>query len=154
MIDSEFKAWAAGFIDGEGCIYISRKNGKNISSGRGMKFSYSLFLEVSQKNQLPLQHLLEYFECGTISKNNTGSFVWRTTNLKAAKVLQQVSPYLIVKVKEAHIALKFAERKVESRNLPRNTRNLSVIRKRERFSKLDEQDRASISTLNRPVTVT
>lgn len=71
-IDKELKfAWAAGFIDGEGCLY---KNGSNYC------------LQVAQKDRKPLEAIKDLFGCGKI---------YHRENIKPSGKKSEISTYYL-----------------------------------------------------------
>lgn len=101
-------AYAAGLIDGEGCITIAtfkRKNGT---------ISYRLCLTVRMTHPAGVNFLKLHFG-GTIcnpKKKTTGNrqlFHWNAFSRLARTVLTDISPYLLVKKEEAICALQFAD---------------------------------------------
>jgi hypothetical protein len=102
MIKDTDIAWAAGFIDGEGCIYINRKR-------------HHVRLSAYQKVPEPIYKLNEIFSQGAIHnyerKTPTGklSAIWTwTVNGKQAKsIIELLLPYLVVKRAKAKEALDY-----------------------------------------------
>ena len=93
-------AWAAGIIDGEGCLYISK--------------SQALYLRVSMTDYPTVKRLHTMFAVGVFDlaiKRGVGN--WRSTYswICAAKdtrtVLLLVRPYLFTKLDQAEIALDY-----------------------------------------------
>lgn len=100
-------AWAAGFIDGEGCIGVYGR-----TDNRG---SYALRLSVAQVDPRPLLVLQSMFG-GRIrqtkprgSKSRPAS-VWELHNWEARDAITAILPYLRGKQEQAELALKFQER--------------------------------------------
>lgn len=95
-------AWAAGFIDGEGCIQLVR-------SGRGMR-AHVLRVSVPQVHRAPLDRLAAMFGGGVHAKQTTNprhrqQHVWEITSHHAASMLRAIRPYLMVKAAEADLAV-------------------------------------------------
>lgn len=98
-------AWAAGFLDGEGCIRICRRqNG-----------FYNLQVSIAQVVKAPLDDLQMIF--GGSIRQQSGSWRWQIDSRQAAKLLEQVIPFLRVKREQAEIALQFQSRRGQR---PRN----------------------------------
>jgi hypothetical protein len=96
-------AWAAGFIDGEGCVsLIKRRNGDGY-------LYYQANLNVPQIDKAPLDKLKEMFggniRANKIIGNRRPSFTWTIHAASCRKALQEMLPYLIVKKKEALLLL-------------------------------------------------
>ena len=102
-IKDTFKAWLAGFIDGEGCIAINYQHHKD-----GRKKHY-LSLRITQKFAEPLLKIKEIYGgsvCYTHTKKNK-TYEHITASIKAETILRDVLPYLTVKKAQAELALKF-----------------------------------------------
>lgn len=99
----QWLAWAAGFVDGEGCITISHRRSDN---------GHFVVLTVVQIAQAPL-HILQSLFGGSISaKTRYRSdlrqvWFWKTTTKQAGAALVELRPYLVVKAAEADIAIEF-----------------------------------------------
>lgn len=106
-------AYAAGLIDGEGCICIYRKKIRN-GKYAGILKNYHLQVIVTQKDGKIIDWLLGNFG-GSVylhwKGTNTGySHEWVLNYQKAAKFLKQILPFLIHKKTQAEIAIRFQER--------------------------------------------
>lgn len=101
-------AWAAGFIDGEGCISIARQNSKTCRSGH----RYTMKLVVSQKRRPALDKLQAMFG-GTVKKPSSQDIWWWVVTAQQAKLaLEAVFPYLVEKYDQAEVAIAFQGRRV------------------------------------------
>ena len=97
-------AWAAGIIDGEGCItlYKSRTN-----TGT----AYVMKMTVTNTSMSMLQRLQTLFACGYIgykcrySLRHKPCAIWEVTTKNAEQVLRLIQPYLFVKAEECQLAL-------------------------------------------------
>ncbi len=80
-------AWAAGFIDGEGCFDFSLK---------GSKPSVYLSLRVSQKVREPLDRLASIFGCGKIFGPYSGNHLQYRLDgvIQVAAAVELLRPYL------------------------------------------------------------
>jgi len=94
MLDTD-KAYAAGFFDGEGHIEY---NGP-----------YNLQVSVAQLDRTPLDWLVTlfggYVRHSQGNKRYNGIYNWHTNTREAARFLDAVLPYLIVKKEHAQEAL-------------------------------------------------
>ncbi|MCC6311361.1 MAG: hypothetical protein IT345_10645 [Trueperaceae bacterium] len=101
-------AWAAGFVDGEGCITIrTRLRARN-------RRDYSVSLAVGQVDPKPLDKLVEMFG-GSIGRRSAEParrvmLMWRVTGHRAGHVLEVLRPYLLAKGDQADIAMEFLAR--------------------------------------------
>lgn len=91
MSDQTDIAWAAGFIDGEGCIQIS-KPPKRVMT-----------LKASQKLSNPLQQLKQLFGGNVYQYELICS--WQVSGRMAAQTLERLLPYLTVKQSQARVFL-------------------------------------------------
>ena len=101
-------AWAAGFIDGEGCITLHR----NTLNG------YVLRLQVSSSTIEPLERLKEIFG-GRLngpyankgrykdSYNRKPMWVWNNCGENAQAALRLIRPYMACKGEQADLALEY-----------------------------------------------
>lgn len=95
------KAWAAGFLDGEGCI--------SIMLGAHQRQIY-LRVSVGQIDQQPLSDLQSYFGGSIRASQNKRRYVyyeWCAFSQRAADALTVLRPYLRVKHRQADVALEF-----------------------------------------------
>ena len=102
-------AWAAGFIDGEGCIQAPVRLRERNRRG------YGLSLYVGQVDPRPLHRLADTFGGLVYPKSRQSGerrqmFMWRVTGLTAADALSALLPYLLVKREQAELALQLRER--------------------------------------------
>lgn len=92
-------AWAAGFLDGEGCIHLSERNRKN-------KLEHELRLCASQVGEEPIIKLKKLFK-GNVRYGEEDVVTWEVSNLQAISILKLLLPYFVVKTKQAKVALKY-----------------------------------------------
>lgn len=101
-------AWAAGFVDGEGCISVPVRT--RVRNRR----DYSLALYVGQVDPRPLARLKSYFGGTVVQRTSWGRgrpiFMWRITGTTAEKALRTLLPYLMVKAEQARLAIELRER--------------------------------------------
>jgi hypothetical protein len=101
MSDCEV-AWAAGFLDGEGCF--------SILPGEGYLYCT---ITAGQTNKDPLRMLFALFGGGvTTIKRVAGHkqvYIWRVTGRTAADAARRLLPYLIVKHEQADILIEFGK---------------------------------------------
>lgn len=96
-------AWAAGFVDGEGCITT------NLTDGGARGKSSHLILDVAQVIRTPLDELVDLFGGRVrVGKTKTGiAHMWRLYGAKASAALEQLEPYLIQKHRQAVLGIEF-----------------------------------------------
>ena len=102
--------WAAGFVDGEGYIFIRRQ--PPTLANRKKSMIYCLVLGVNNTSYPALVKLRAIFGGSIVS--TTGSILskkqlwrWTVERQMALSALMLLSPYLIVKKREALIAVEF-----------------------------------------------
>ena len=103
-------AWAAGLIDGEGCISIKRRKTKE-----GWRCD-TLTVTLGMTDKKAIQRLKEITQVGSIrflpakpEKGWRAQYIWSCASGKAASVLRLCLPWLITKKEQAFIALAFRE---------------------------------------------
>jgi hypothetical protein len=92
--------YAAGFFDGEGCVQIAHRKKTKV---------YFLKINAVQKTNEPLKILQGLFG-GGIYTRRTAPYAWDASSQQAFHALQEMLPYLIVKRKQAAIAIAFQSR--------------------------------------------
>lgn len=100
--------WAAGFIDGEGCIHIAKQT---YPSEAGRKPIYRLRVCVSQNNREVLEHLLNglgvHGNIYRVRRNlgqNRQSYNLVYDGRYALELLARIGRYLVRKLPEAQVA--------------------------------------------------
>lgn len=108
IMEDVFLAYLAGFIDGEGSIYISR--GKKLKNG----YQYFLCLSVNNTDNLVIEEIQEKTGgCISISpdkRNKRKLSRLRLYNNQALFVLERIIPFLRVKKNQAILAVDFQKR--------------------------------------------
>lgn len=104
MITPTDLAWAAGIIDGEGCVHILR-NKHYVPS-----VSYILRVTVVNTDPRMLRKLQDFFggnimELAPRDVRHKRQWVWQVNSARAQRVLEQVRPYLVIKGEQADIGL-------------------------------------------------
>jgi hypothetical protein len=102
-------AWAAGIIDGEGCISILTTKAY---PHRNQKTNYRLQVFVGMQHEETIQKLHSIFDLGSmhvLCEPSRQSKIYRVmwTGPTAGKVLELVLPYLVTKREHAQLAMKF-----------------------------------------------
>lgn len=98
-------AWAAGIVDGEGCIHIRR------AASAAARFpSYQLRLQVSSTTMPMLLRLRRLFGGGIYQAGHSRkahwrqNYVWSIVGWHAKQVLSLIEPHLTVKRAQAQVA--------------------------------------------------
>jgi len=101
-------ARAAAYMDGEGSILIVRRGKKRYDAGKGF------YLDVRMTNTDPrlIHWFKERFDGSVIhelrrSKKHRDCYRWHITCQAAARFIEGVLPYLIIKREQAEVALAF-----------------------------------------------
>ena len=97
-------AWAAGIIDGEGCIHVQRRWPESHRNSKSL-YHY-LRLSVTNTDIEMLKRLQSIFQ-GSINQRKDGSFEWGLGGMKAVKALVAVGPYSTTKRKEIELGINF-----------------------------------------------
>lgn len=100
-----FLAWAAGFVDGEGCIraHVTR----NDNTGPvATPTTTRLRLVVGQKVREPLDLLCDGFGVGGVYQRRLSRlYIWNVNTRQAEQVIRALLPYLVVKKADALASL-------------------------------------------------
>lgn len=114
-------AWCAGIIDGEGCIRIHKRKPGAKSQPRQKSNIYYLDLKVKMVHKPAIEILHSFFRCGDVHSEQPGksnkriAWRWNVFRRDAASVLKKVLPFLVVKRKEALLAIEFQESPLSGR---------------------------------------
>jgi hypothetical protein len=103
-------AWAAGFVDGEGCITIVKQRYQDPRR----KFTYRLCLSISQNNLEVLEHLRDglgitdcLYKTKRLLQHNKQMYALNLTGKGALAVIIALYPYLVRKRPEAQTAMDY-----------------------------------------------
>jgi hypothetical protein len=104
-------SWAAGFADGEGCIYIFKQP---YAAFPNRHPTYRLGFSITQNDRQVLEHFKEgigihggLYEVKRVLQHNRQIYELKYTGINALKVIAMLQPYLIRKQIEAQIALAY-----------------------------------------------
>lgn len=138
-------SYAAGIVDGEGCIHIGNTYSRAVQAKKNK--SHVLTVRVVTTDNVITPWFLQKFG-GTfytyqrreISKKtgklNKSYKIWQMKSDKAGEFLQLILPYLKLKQRRAEVALEFLKCKFETRGRVGtfNPIPLEVVEKREQFA--------------------
>lgn len=93
-------AWAAGFIDGEGCISVQDCTARGAS-----RRQFQGFVDVAQTKPAPLDELVRLL--GGRVRPYREDFYWRLYGVSAAAAVRRILPYMIGKRQQAELLLEF-----------------------------------------------
>lgn len=141
MIDTETLAYAAGFIDAEGCIHVSLL--RPSKANRRVTPRYDLFLKVSNTD-LPVLEWLKSTFGGAIVKhhsrneNRVGNkwstaWHWQVSGKSAQDCLELMLPYLKIKKQQAIAAVEFQDFNQKYQARFQANREQEVINRRESY---------------------
>ena len=109
MIEPTVLAYAAGMIDGDGCVQVNKKKRKDLSN-----IYYSITASVSQVNEDVPNWLMRNFG-GTIFKYTLNKekrqplYRWSIHCKQASNFLQLILPYLVQKSERSKLAIHLQE---------------------------------------------
>lgn len=127
-------AWAAGFMDGEGCVLVCRARNKGTKTG----INHTLTLTVTNTDIRPLHKFQLMFggyvriDKHTSAKRKRTIFKWIITSRGAVEVLIKLLPYLVVKAEQAKVAIEYPFNEKNMYN--RAGMDRSVFNKREEIT--------------------
>ncbi len=103
-------AWAAGIVDGEGCIHVRRN--RVTPTSRHRSDHYSLHVKVTMTHEATVQRVRDIFDCGHITHKSASScrkaqWNWDVSGNDASYVLWLVYPFLLTKKHECRLGLRF-----------------------------------------------
>ena len=111
MPDTEV-AWAAGLIDGEGCIFINKS--KYVAASRQVTPTFRLVLKVTMGCRKTVERLRDIFGVGTVQNHVprgervNASYSWICQSAQARTVFELIKPHAVTKAAELDVALRFA----------------------------------------------
>lgn len=109
--DAVSLAWLAGIIDGEGSIYISKRNRLSDPVRHYKNVEYELFLEVGNLSKAMILKAQDIIGGkGSLQEKNYGGKPYYRLCLcsrDAETVLKAIQQYLVAKQKRAKLALEF-----------------------------------------------
>lgn len=107
------KAYAAGLIDGEGCIRVAKSNRKRTNGAEGRMMVYYMTVQVNSTTKPLVDFLRERWGgsltalAGSEAMNRKPKWHWQVSASIAAKLLEDVYPFLVVKKEQAMFARAF-----------------------------------------------
>ena len=115
IISTTKRAYLAGFLDGDGSIYVRLKS--NSTYKYDFQISPYIIFFQSTKEIENFKKVCALINCGYIRKRNDGILEY-TINRKdeIIKFLKLIKPYLVLKKKQANLMLKILDRKSKVKN--------------------------------------
>lgn len=131
-------AWAAGLFDGEGCVCIERLRPQRKSGERSVKFRLRIRVNMTCLGAvLRLKKIMSQGWVNSRDRSDGGKriHVWSCDGERSVGVLKRMLPFLVVKSREAKLALKFMEfqRKSVPESAGQKGASYSVLKKRQAF---------------------
>lgn len=130
-------AWAAGFVDGEGCICIYTQR---YTADPKRKLAYRLGVFITQNDRQVLEHFQQglgiagnIYEVRRTLQHNRQVYTLNFTGINALRVITAVQPYLVRKRLEAKTAIDYWEQGLCGKRPGRLGWPPSVVATRERF---------------------
>lgn len=111
--DPYWLAWAAGIIDGEGCISIAHLRYRD---GRWRRDTYALKVEVTNTDRRMPAKLQDIFggtvrskDCRSRKANWRPAWRWTVCAASAERCLRFVRPWLVTKAEQADVAFRYRD---------------------------------------------
>ena len=140
MLNQSKRAYLAGFLDGDGSIYVRLK--PNPSYRYGFQIAPYVVLFQSQKEQKKFKKLCSLINLGYMRVRKDGILEYTIGKVDSLrKFLQIVKPFLILKKEQAYLMLKIINKKetvknkqdfIKLANLIDRFRDLNYSKKRKR----------------------
>ena len=109
IVVEKTKAYIAGFLDGDGSIFFQLVRRKDYVFGFQVRASLVFYQKKSQKKIL--RWLIHKLRSGYLRDRNDGMSEYTIVGLRdAKKVLLELEPFLILKRKQAKLALRIISR--------------------------------------------
>lgn len=135
MITELEKAYLAGLIDGEGCIYVDRfKDKRKKNSNPGFVLRLKITMTCKKTIQWVHDTISKEFECSKIFANKGYEYIH--TNRKQCyefkfakelnKFLGYILPYSITKRSQIELGLRWSETKYDNAKRGRNSRFMAM----------------------------
>ncbi len=132
-ISEEEKAYIAGFLDGDGSIYVRLK--PNSSYRYRFQISPAIVFYQSEKESKHLEQLHKKIGRGYLRKRNDGIVEYIIGDTKSIRILiENIFPYLRIKKSQAKLMMEVLERKAKVKT-PREF--LILARKIDIFQKIN-----------------
>lgn len=118
-------AYAAGLIDGEGCITMNKYWDSRYNS---CSHRYWVIVIVAMSDEMPLRLLWKRWGGSLTQRKRKNKkwkqmWVWQINCQKAYRFLEDILPYLIVKKPQAELALQFRDAIKDEKRIPTGLKN-------------------------------
>ena len=109
------RAYLAGFLDGDGSIYVRLK--PNSTYKYGFQISPYIILFQSIKEIEKFKRICALINCGYMRERNDGILEYTINRREEIiKLLKLIKPYLILKQKQADLMIKILNQKLKVKN--------------------------------------
>lgn len=132
-------AWAAGFVDGEGCICIVRQR---YAAALNRNLTYRLDLSITQNDLQVLEHLQQglgidghIYKVRRTIQHNRQIYTLNFTGINALRVISALQPFFVRKRLEAQTACDYWDQGFGGKHPGPRGWPPSVVATRERFYK-------------------
>ena len=143
MFNQTKKAYLAGFLDGDGSIYVRLK--PNQSYRFGFQIAPYIVLFQSQKNQKKFEKICSIIELGHLRIRKDGILEYIISKNDALrKFLKIVEPFTILKKEQVKLMLEILDKKDRAKNKKDFNRLASLI---DRFRELNYSKKRKIHIL-------
>lgn len=103
-------SYIAGIVDGEGYIGLIGVNSKY-----NREFRLRLTVDISNKNSELMRWLSQKLNYRHRQHTTNKAFIFRLTGKKAISLLEKIYPYLIIKKKQANLAMRYFKTRLGSK---------------------------------------
>ncbi len=135
------KAYIAGFLDGDGSIFLQLIRRTDYKYGYQIRASI-VFFQKSQNRKI-LKWLIHKFRCGYIRDRNDGLSEYTIVGFKEVeRILEELEPYLLIKKPQAKLALRIIRRMEKITKLNRGL-ILRIAKEVDKFSQLNNSKKRS-----------
>ena len=136
-------SWFAGIIDGEGWMGLNKRYGQSVIRGKiyGRRgYRPSMIITNTDRRILKrAEEIINYFDVHCYWQTHSKKHIpyWTVTGLKPMKiVLEAVMPYLVSKIDEARLVMKFIDDRYEEMKHKGITAPMNLSRQNEVYDQL------------------
>jgi hypothetical protein len=109
-LSSTQKAYIAGFLDGDGSIYVRMK--PNSTYRYGFQIAPCIALFQSKKDELKFEKIYSLIKLGNVRERNDGMIEYTIAREGAIRLfLNEIQPFLILKSEQANLMIQILDAK-------------------------------------------
>ena len=152
IVVEKTKAYIAGFLDGDGSIFLQLVRRKDYVYGYQVRASIVFYQKTNQK--LILRWLKHKLRLGYVRDRNDGLSEYTIVGLREVKsILKEIEPFLLLKRKQAKLAIRIITR-FEGRGVITPGFLLRIAKEVDKFAKLNYSKKRinTIETLRKYLT--